>query len=93
MKVYHFTSAKHAIDDIERQRLKVSRFSELNDPFELLAADLLDPRHLEAFARFKQEVNEKAGIICFSGAWSSPLFALRFSLMRLLDVLLMAIKC
>jgi hypothetical protein len=73
MRVYHFTSAKYAIDDIERQRLKVSRFSELNDPFELLAADLLDPKHRQAFANFKQEVNEKTGIICFSGAWSNPL--------------------
>ncbi len=73
MRVYHFTSAKYAIDDIERQRLKVSRFSELNDPFELLAADLLNPKHRQAFANFKQEVNEKTGIICFSGAWGNPL--------------------
>lgn len=73
MRVYHFTSAKYAIDDIERQRLKVSRFSELNDPFELLAADLLDPKHRQDFANFKQEVNDKTGIICFSGAWSNPL--------------------
>jgi Protein of unknown function (DUF2971) len=73
MRVYHFTSAKYAIDDIERRRLKVSRFSELNDPFELLAADLLDSRHRDAFDKFKKEVNNMAGIVCFSGAWGNPL--------------------
>ena len=73
MRVYHFTSAKYAIDDIKRKRLKVSRFNELNDPFELLAADLLDPKHRQAFANFKNEVNDKAGIICFSGGWGNPL--------------------
>ena len=73
MRVYYFTSEKYAIDDIERQRIKVSRFSELNDPFELLAADLLDPKHREAFGKFKKEVNDLAGIVCFSGSWGSPL--------------------
>lgn len=73
MRVYHFTSAKYAIDDIKRNRLKVSRFSELNDPFELLAADLLNPKHRQAFAKFKDEVNDKTGIICFSGSWCNPL--------------------
>jgi hypothetical protein len=73
MRVYHFTSAKYALEDIQLQRLKISRFNELNDPFELLAADLLDKRHRVAFAKFKKQVNEKAGIVCFSGTWGSPL--------------------
>lgn len=73
MRVYHFTSAKYALENIQLQRLKISRFNELNDPFELLAADLLDKRHREAFARFKNQINDKAGIVCFSGAWGSPL--------------------
>jgi hypothetical protein len=73
MRVYHFTSTKHAVDDIKYKRLKVSRFNELNDPFELLAADLLDPRHRQAFANLKNEVNDKTGIICFSGGWGNPL--------------------
>ena len=73
MRVYHFANAKYALEDIQHQRLKISRFNELNDPFELLAADLLDKRHREAFARFKNQINDQAGIVCFSGAWSNPL--------------------
>jgi hypothetical protein len=37
IRVYHLTPTKYAISDIEHGRLKVARFSDLNDPFELLA--------------------------------------------------------
>jgi hypothetical protein len=73
MRVYHFTSAKYAVEDIQNQRLKIARINELNDPFELLAADLLDKRDRQAFAKFKNQMNEKFGIVCFSGSWESPL--------------------
>ncbi|SMC83749.1 DUF2971 domain-containing protein [Polynucleobacter kasalickyi] len=73
MRIYNFTSFPHAISNLKNKRLKISRFNELNDPFELLAADLLDIRHREAFTRFKKQLNEKAGIVCFSGAWGNPL--------------------
>jgi hypothetical protein len=73
MRVYHFTSAKYAVEDIQNQRLKIARINELNDPFELLAADLLDKRDRQAFVKFKNQMNEKFGIVCFSGSWESPL--------------------
>jgi hypothetical protein len=73
MRVYHFTSVKYAVEDIQNQRLKIARINELNDPFELLAADLLDKRDRQAFAKFKNQMNEKFGIVCFSGSWESPL--------------------
>jgi hypothetical protein len=72
-RVYYFTSEKYAKINLRKGRLKVSRFNELNDPFELLAADLLDIRHREAFTKFKKQVNEIGGIICFSQNWNSPL--------------------
>jgi hypothetical protein len=37
LRVYHFTSAEFAKDDIVHRRVKVARISELNDPFEFLA--------------------------------------------------------
>jgi len=73
MRVYHFTSQKYAIEDIQNQRLKIARINELNDPFELLAADLLDKRDRLAFQKFKNQMNEKYGILCFSESWGSPL--------------------
>ena len=36
-RLYHLTSAEYAISNIVFNRLKVARFSDLNDPFELSA--------------------------------------------------------
>jgi hypothetical protein len=55
------------------KRVKVSRFGQLNDPFELLAADLLDPSDQAALANFKDTLDKSTGMICFSSAWSTPL--------------------
>jgi len=56
MQVYHFLNENHAIANLFFRRLKVSRFAQLNDPFELLGADLLDPKHRAAFNAFKNSL-------------------------------------
>lgn len=73
MRVFHFLAAKYALDVIGKQRLKVSRFDDLNDPFELYAAELSDTRHRAAFRRFKKEMASRFGLLCFSKSWESPL--------------------
>jgi len=73
MRVYYLTTAQHALSNIALRRIKISRFSDLNDPFELLAVDLSDKKHRAAFRETKEEVNENNGLICFSKAWSNPL--------------------
>jgi hypothetical protein len=73
MRVFHFTSANFGVSNLSLKRLKISRFSQLNDPFELLAADLLDPRDRKALSDFKNNLNSTKGMICFSGSWSNPL--------------------
>ena len=42
MGVYHLLCAQYALDDLKKQRLKVSLFADLNDPFELLSVELSD---------------------------------------------------
>lgn len=73
MRVYHFLNETYAVADIALRRLKVSRFNSLNDPFELLAADLRDPRHRAAFQNFKNELSGSKGMISFSKSWGNPL--------------------
>lgn len=73
VKIYKFVDTNFGISNIALQRLKVSRLNELNDPFELLAADLLDSRHRKALSAFKEQLNETNGLVCFSGSWSNPL--------------------
>ena len=73
MMVYHFTSSAFGINNIALRRLKISRFNELNDPFELLAADLLDPRHRFSLQKHKDDIHNTYGMICFSSSWKNPL--------------------
>ncbi len=72
MKLYYFTSAHFAISNLSLRRLKISRFSELNDPFELLAVNRTDPRDHTALVNFKNQIDETKGLICFSSGWSNP---------------------
>ena len=73
MRVYHFLNETYAVADIALRRLKVSRFNSLNDPFELLGADLRDPNHRSVFQNLKNKLNETKGMICFSKSWRNPL--------------------
>jgi hypothetical protein len=72
MIAYYFTTAQYAISNIAFRRVKVSRFMDLNDPFELLGADLGDPQHRQAFRNTKTTLNRDRGLICFTRAWSNP---------------------
>ena len=73
MMVYHFTSSAFGINNIALRRLKISRFNELNDPFELLAADLLNPKDRWSLQQNKELFHKKYGMICFSSSWENPL--------------------
>ena len=54
------------------RRVKISRFADLNDPFELLAVDLADPRYRRAFREVRDELNQSTGLICFTKSWENP---------------------
>ncbi len=72
MRLYHFLRASDALDDLQRQRLKISRLHEMNDPFELLAADLRDKSMRRAFQETRAELMKKFGVLCFSRGWRNP---------------------
>jgi len=72
-RVYFFTEAKWALEDIIKQRLKVCRFFDLNDPFELLAAEQGDMAFRRKLRDWAKTLNEKDGLLCFSESWRNPL--------------------
>lgn len=72
MRVYHLSNAHHALCNIALRRIKISRFSDLNDPFELLGADLRDKTLRKAFLETKNELHKNNGLICFSKSWENP---------------------
>jgi len=73
MIVYHLISDQYALDVIANQRIKVSRFDDLNDPFELQAMDLNNIKYRNKFLEFKQDMSIRFGLLCFSKNWSNPL--------------------
>lgn len=73
MRAYYLTGAQFALSNLALRRIKISRFGDLNDPFELLAVDLADKEHRKAFRETKDELGESKGLICLSRSWTNPL--------------------
>jgi hypothetical protein len=73
MIVYYLTPAQFALSNIALKRLKVARFNELNDPFELLAVDVADQDLRIGMAAKKTQIDEAQGLLCFSRTWRNPL--------------------
>jgi len=72
-RVYHLTSAEHAVSDIALGRLKLARFSDLNDPFELIAANFREREVRKIVRSFKSAFDSQTGLLCFSEDWAEPL--------------------
>lgn len=74
-RLYYFTTLKHAVSNIQKKRLKISRLLELNDPFEF--------RHIRPSYKsidvqidrqtYLEELNNETGIICFARGYGSSL--------------------
>jgi hypothetical protein len=65
-RLYHYTAAKYALEDIRLKRLKIAQFSDLNDPFELMCVDVSRTTDELAFKLCKARVAERFGLLCFS---------------------------
>lgn len=72
-RVYHFSNSEFALRNLNASRLKVARFSDANDPFELMGLNLRDSSLRVSIEGLKNSVNELHGMICFSQNWTSPL--------------------
>ncbi|WP_047686322.1 MULTISPECIES: hypothetical protein [Xenorhabdus] len=70
--VYHFTTLDSAKLIVRKQKLKVSRINNLNDPFELLSANIGDKEYRPKIKKQKESANDLYGIISFSKSWKNP---------------------
>lgn len=66
MIIYYYTSGKYGLENLKLKRLKISEFSNLNDPFELLGIEMRDKQVREAVNVEKSKILEKYGLLCFS---------------------------
>jgi hypothetical protein len=73
-RLYHFTTAKYALDYIRNRHLKIAQFDDLNDPFELKSVNLCDRVLAQTFdgiqekdfEGFKATIARRFGVLCFS---------------------------
>jgi hypothetical protein len=73
IRAYHLSSAQHAISNIKSARLKVARFSDLNDPFELLSLNFKEKGIRNLVRSAKRKYDSHTGLLCFSADWTNPL--------------------
>lgn len=71
-RLYNLGGPAHAFDNARQGRLKVSRIANLNDPFELLPANLRDQALRRAFHDAKRRVENDRGVICLTDTWQNP---------------------
>jgi len=72
MRMYYMTSTEWAAVILKERRLKLSRFYETNDPFELNLIDSRN-RYTRKIANLIESYhNKKTGMICCSTNWKSP---------------------
>jgi hypothetical protein len=72
-RVYHFLPEAHALDDIEKLRIKISEIDQLNDPFELCCVSQENQELRAALQEYKEEMSGRFGLICFCENWYNPL--------------------
>ncbi len=72
MRLYYMTSADIGQIILRERRMKLSLYSELNDPFELLSHALGDKLMRKAHKALKAHFTKTKGVICFSDNWKSP---------------------
>jgi len=71
--VYYFTKAQWGLDAVRDQRIKLSTLDDLNDPFELYAADLTDKEQRQVAYDFKARLGAIWGLLCCSKSWDQTL--------------------
>lgn len=73
MRLYYFTSERFALESLRDKRLKVARFTELNDPFDFLGIALDLPSQRYHLSKLKKILDESHGLLCMSTTWQEPL--------------------
>ena len=66
IRAYHLTAGTHAISTLALARLKVSRLTDLNDPFDTLAVMWRELEQRPEREARRSEIDGTRGLLCFS---------------------------
>lgn len=72
VKLYYLTSEHWAKVILREGRLKLSTVAELNDPFELLGAEIGEPAARKIVKYLHGSLSKRYGLVCMSSTWQSP---------------------
>jgi hypothetical protein len=73
MRVYHYDKVCWALENIRQRRLKLSRFDNMNDPYEWrCVSSSHEPSQRSLDKAFEGAVNG-SGLLCFSRSWKNIL--------------------
>lgn len=73
MYLYHFTSLQHGLQSLCHGWVKLSKFDEMNDPFELLSIASNDKAVRAKIEKLKKHFASNTRLLCCSKSWKSPL--------------------
>lgn len=73
VRVYKFTKATYARQALRLGRIKLARFSDLNDPFEFFAVSFESREVRSTLRALKEEYDNDSALLCFSADWTDPL--------------------
>jgi hypothetical protein len=74
MRLYYMTNLETAVDHIlPERRMRLAQFDRLNDPFELMSADIGSPEERYVFKYLRDHWTKTLGVICMGKHWKSPL--------------------
>ncbi|QKW96816.1 MULTISPECIES: DUF2971 domain-containing protein [unclassified Agrobacterium] len=71
--LYYYTSKDYALQSLRDKRIKIARFTELNDPFDFLGISMKNAGRSTELQSLKEDLDESTGIICMSTSWQEPL--------------------
>jgi hypothetical protein len=72
LRLYYLTSEEWAKVILKEERLKLSTFNELNDPFELLGVAIGEKNSREAIKILQKHWVSSLGLLCTSRNWNNP---------------------
>lgn len=71
--LYYYTSKDYALQSLRDKRIKIARFTELNDPFDFVGISTKNAGGRLQLKPIKEEMDKTTGIICMSTSWQEPL--------------------
>ena len=72
LRLYKFYPPEYVLDNVAKQRLKISTLSDLNDPFEFRSLNFSNRQQRQLWEDTRAKLFDGKGIICFCRDWSNP---------------------